>query len=192
MVTKIQKQKFVLNETTGDKFRLLFSSMPSAPYMPDYADNERVKNENVRLWALACRKAMVPGLSVPEIKTQTPYLAVTDFEPKLEFNNLTVEYMIDETFYTYHMMLFWMLMKKHPEYFQSGIDQSYKEGLFVTASLIILDNHNAKAAEFTFYDLHPIRLDDVELNFQDSENLYTGVEFAYSYFLPSNNYEISF
>ena len=187
------KQKLVVNTASTERFRFLIYKCPAISFMPDYsADNPyRAEQDTLRQIAIATRSVTLPGLSNPEARRDTMAGQATDFAYELSFNNLTLDFKVDDNYYLYNLFLIWMLMKKFPEALGGLIDHTiYREAVFTNAVLISLDNHMQKAAEWTFEDLHPVALSDITFDYGNTAEIYATVQFAYTYYKPTDTYEV--
>lgn len=190
MTETVTYNKLTVNPGSKDRFRLILSRIPPSLLLPDYV-NRTTENENRKLFSISARSCQLPPINQTETRHPTQIGEVTDYEPRLDFSTpLNIEYSLGDDFYLYNLLLLWMYLKSHPEAIGGLAEPTDKDKLFVEAFLIILDNNLEKSAEFKFLDVHPTQLSEISFDYSDNSNMYPSAEFSYSYFLPSDQYEV--
>jgi len=191
VVTKI-KQKLIVNPADTEHFRLLLPRIPSTPFLPDFVADSRSDQDNTELFSIVTRSASLPSVANEELKLKIPYGEASGFQYSLTLGSFSINCKVGSDFYIYNMFLLWMFMKKWPKEFGGLIDHNkYREAVHVDGTLVALDGHNAKVAEWTFYGLHPISLSAINFSYiTPGTTIYMDVEFGYHYFLPTDEYEI--
>lgn len=189
-MTEKTYNKLTVNPGTKDRFRLVLRRIPPSILLPDYM-NKWTENENRRLFSVSARTCQLPGITQNEQRHATPVGEATDWERDIDFSTpLDVEYSVGDDWYMYNVFLLWMYLKSHPEMIGGMADALDKEKILTEAFLIVLDNNLEKAVEFKFVDVHPTNLGEISFDFSDNDSIYHSVEFAYSYFVPSDKYEV--
>ncbi len=129
----------------------------------------------------------VPGCSFGRVTRATPFVDLSEPGEKMEFEDLSVAFLVDEDFLNYREVWKWMSHLGFPE----GYDQfrqlkdgetqyKYKSDI----SVHILTNKFNPTHIITFVDCFPINLSGVEFTNNDSEIIHpeATVTFDYSYY----------
>lgn len=182
-------QKFTINASQKDRFRMIFSGIPSSEYMENY-DDFRDANKDNKFVSLSLKGANIPGVSSDEIKHKVASHQVTDRNHELSFESLSATFSLDENYYLYNLFLVWMYMISYPEALGGLVEQKYSESYYVTAWIIVLNNTGEKTCEYKFIDVHPLSLPTIDLDYSSNEKQTCEITFGYSYYLPDNTFTV--
>lgn len=170
----------VLNRTPADvnplqptKFLLSFARIPTVQYF--------------------CQKVNLPGVRMDDAAFPTPFKDLKVAGTKLNYEDLKVNFIIDEGMVGYQEMYSWFRSIGDPtgfaerkalsalaEPFVSNPDKKqYSEG-----TLIILNNVNIATIRVQFHNVYPISLSGIEFDTTEgAENIITGTaEFYFDYY----------
>ena len=149
--------------------------------------------------------ANVPGISSADVIMNTPFKSIPQMGTSLTYENLSVNFLVDEYLENYRSLHDWLIaigFPKNREQFStfrgntsnspittSGTSQDIGDvkpstsarGMFSDATLTILSNKNNPIAEVRFQDLYPLSISALEFNQNatDVEYLTVSAEFVY-------------
>lgn len=179
-------QNSIVNRSSVDQFRFFFDEVPSAQFFKEEkypGDIDTIHN----MPSVTAKSVNLPEVTCDEQRRKTPHGEVTDFSNIVVYNDLSLTCIIDENLIIYNMILLWALMKSFPGKFGGLISEfKRKEDIFTDAHLEVIDNHGEVATTYTFYDVHPLTIPDMDLDYSSDENMTIDFDFAYSYYLPDN------
>lgn len=132
------------------------------------------------------QKATIPGLSASGITAPSPLNKYFEPGDELGYEDLTLEFMIDEKMFNYIEVQKWLVGLTSPQ-----STNQYKElkssefGLKSDITLIILNSHKNPVVKVTYYDCFPISLDSVQMDTNNSDVAYAvaNASFKYNYYL---------
>lgn len=140
-----------------------------------------------------CQEVNIPGMTLPSPELSNPFSIAPVPGDKLDFDDLTVQFLIDEEMNNYISIQAWMVAlgfpKNYEQYRKFIGDQ---RGNLVTelakgysdATLQILNSSNNPIRTITFRDVFPVSLQSLTLqSTTDSTQYLTGVAtFKYTYY----------
>lgn len=156
-----------MNNLYLNRFKL---SIPAAPIVSELAQN-----------------ANIPAMSAMTAEIETPHLRINRSTSKIEYDEFTVTFQVDEEMKSYLEIYKWMRHLSNPEDFQD--DQLLEPGRVNLYSendgnLILLNNSMNPYMEVSFQGLRPISLSDIQFDATDSstEIVTCTVSFRYDKF----------
>ena len=140
-----------------------------------------------------CQQVNLPGLTFGDPSFATPFVSVPIPGDHITYDNLAVNFLIDENMENYRAIWNWIIALGFPQSYdqyvtfinadQSGalseLAKNYSDGL-----LEILGGSNTKVATVQFVDMFPIALDTVlfQSTNQDVPYIVGQATFRYSYY----------
>jgi hypothetical protein len=178
-----------LNEARDDKFFLRLGNIPSAKLLTptELGDIQKIlaHGDDTEFFHLALSATNIPEVSLGELRYETMFTSVTDVDMKIKFGAFNTTITLDNEYLIYKMLVLWLFMIKNPEGFnQFDKSKTYKE-TSVSAELIVANNFNKPVMAFQFFDLRPLSIPSIPLNYRsDGAPLNLEIPWAYSYFMP--------
>lgn len=147
------------------------------------------------------QRVNLPGISLPKVDVKTPFTNLNFQGDHLEFDNLIVQFVVDEDMRGYYEVWNWMNGLGFPENFdqykevkegkQKDLDGNprkrvgpvTREGDITSdATLIISTSHNNPQFEVTFKDLSPISISELQFDstLEDDNDLTCTIIFGYT------------
>ena len=176
----------------------------------DYAEPTKFRFGVIKLPKVEffCTAANIPGISLGQASMPTPLKDIPIPGDKLDYDNLTIQFLVDENLENYREIHGWLTglgFPKDHEQFRNlqnaGSDRfpttknvglnkelgSIKKavqddgGLYSDATLFVLSSKNNAALEVRFRDIYPISLSGLDYNQQETDIQYltASVTFAY-------------
>jgi len=144
------------NLLQGSKFTLNFDRLPYVEFF--------VQNVNI------------PGMKVNNLTQPTPFRNAPIPGNKIEYDNLIMEFIIDEQLLSWLSIRNWMSGYSFPESFEQYKNLSMQEKIQISgskpqysdASLTIMTNKNNPIITFSFSDVFPVSLGGIELSTKNS------------------------
>jgi hypothetical protein len=142
-----------------------------------------------------CQTVNLPSITLGESSVQTPYSNIPVPGDKLEFGEINIQFLIDETMENYRAINTWMFGLGFPidnEQYQEflSMDKVTPGGSELTkqmsdASLFILTNNNTSSKIVTFKNLFPTSLESLTFTGIDSDVNYLigNATFRYNYYV---------
>jgi hypothetical protein len=131
------------------------------------------------------QKATIPGLSASAITTPSPLNQYFEPGDELGYEDLTLEFVIDEDMKNYMEVHDWLVGLTSPQ----STDQfkalkNSEFGLKSDITLTILNSHKNPTVQVTYYDCFPIGLDSVQMDTNNSDVTYAiaNGSFKYNYY----------
>ena len=159
--------------------------------MADYTDTLSVTQDNLNLTktnlyvfrlhktpkvSYNCTSVTLPGLSLGSSIQSSPIRDVNIPGDTLVYDDLSLNFLVDEDFVNWLEIYNWMKALGTPEN-TNQYDSTLSGGvLFMTTN-----NRNVNK-KFEFFDLFPVNLTSVDLNLQDGNPVESTVTFQYNYF----------
>jgi len=114
-----------------------------------------------------CQQAVIPGIMLGDPTFSTPFSTQPLPGETLQYDPLTVEFLIDEQMLNYNMIYNWIVALGFPESYQQyttlleNDDTQYDELAqnYSDATLQVLDSNNNPIRSVTFYDAFPTSLE---------------------------------
>jgi hypothetical protein len=143
-----------------------------------------------------CQEINIPGMSLPEIKVATPFLDLSSPGTKLNYNTLSISWIVDGSLDSWKQIYLWMYSIASPKGYGERNRLSQKQNVYKTLNqthpinpfsdgiLTVLSGLNNPVLKIQFYDLFPTNLSDINFDVkQSAEDVITGTAtFAYDYF----------
>lgn len=157
MVQNLEKN--LNNELYQDKFKLVFKEIPSIE--------------------LLCTGANIPGVAGAGLEVPNAFNKIFVPGNKLQYDDLTLTFKVDENLETYKELFNWILALYHPQSYEQfkqyqaetrlpKIGKGYNYGF--DASLITLSNAMNFNVEVNFIHLFPKQLSPIDFNLSSSTN----------------------
>ena len=134
-------------------------------------------------------RATIPGFTLGIAAAPTPFVRLPIPGDKIEFNDLQVTFKIDEDMKNYLEVFNWIMGLGFPDRYEQYAALKRKgkgtgDGIYSDASLTILTSAMNPNMEFTFRNVFPYSLTDVDFNTSsaDVEYLEATVGFRYELF----------
>ena len=140
-----------------------------------------------------CQQVNLPGLTFGDPSFATPFASVPIPGDHITYDNLTVNFLIDEAMENYKAIWNWIIALGFPQSYdqyikfvnadQSGVlnelAKNYSDGL-----LQILGSNNTPVANIQFVDIFPVALDTIlfQSTNQDVPYIVGNATFRYSYY----------
>ena len=137
-------------------------------------------------------RATIPGITLGIAAAPTPFVRLPIPGDKIEFNDLQVTFKIDEDMKNYLEVFNWIMGLGFPDRYEQYAALKRKgkgtgDGIYSDASLTILTSAMNPNMEFTFRNVFPYSLTDVDFttSIADVEYLEATVGFRYELFTVS-------
>ena len=171
-----------INANNTDNFIFMFHDLPTKSLIKTTTDHTVEDN-----FGMFVKSAPLPTITNGEMKLGFGPNYISTWESKIQFSPLLITFTADADLENYLSIWYWIMLKADPNSFGQALEASQ---LKTTASLIILNNSNQKVREFIFYDLHPMDLNELDLNYQSNEQNEVSCTFAFTNFLPTDYFNI--
>lgn len=131
-----------------------------------------------------CQVVNIPGIILPDIKTDTPFVQLNFGGDHINFGDLVLSFKIDEDMENYREIMNWILGLGFPENFNQYKDlkatQLQDGGLKSDASLIITSSTMNENIEIYFRDIFPKSLTNLSFNSTMADVDYLTAEVTFS------------
>ncbi len=128
----------------------------------------------------------LPGLTASPPKVGNPLHPLPMAYDKLQYNDLTLTFKVDEDLVNYLEIYDWMVGVGFPTRFEERkmLDKKGVEGKFADGSLTVGTSKKNPNVQFMFKDLLPYSLSNLRVGTTDSDVIYVEatVSFVYSYY----------
>ena len=148
------------------------------------------QNQDLHNFLLYVQSVDVPDVSVGYSTNGTRYATVKHMDGKIEFGDLTMNMMVDEIWFNYRLMYYWLLAAHNPEEHMKFQELEYYHKFYVQGTLIILDNNMNPIYQLQFNDLHPSSVGQLNLKEGDADKLIVPITWVHSGMVPSDRYVI--
>lgn len=142
--------------------------------------------------AFFCQEVNLPGLLLGEPEFGTPFARVPVPGETLTYEQLEIQFLIDERMDNYKSLYNWMVALGFPQDYNqylslSDLDQINTTELatnYSDATLLILNNNNQPSQIVTFYDLFPVSISSLQFASTNTDvNYLVGrANFRFSYY----------
>lgn len=122
----------------------------------------------------------IPTITVNEAIQVTPTMNLPLPGDKMIFEDLMVEFILDENFEAWKEVHNWILSLVNP---QCSSKFKSDDSKTCDGKIIIYNSHNNVIATLSFYDLWPNILSEVDVTEEDSETVYKKVSVTFKYTL---------
>lgn len=133
-----------------------------------------------------CSQVNVPGLVGNAPQIATPFKPIFRAYDKLEYNQLSLTFKVDEDMQNYLEIFNWMVGIGFPADFEQRrvLESPQQAGLYSDGQVVIQTSKRNTNLELNFQDLIPISLSDLQLSSQnqDVDYLEATVDFRYTYY----------
>lgn len=144
-----------------------------------------------------CQKVHVPGITFGAPRLATPFAKIPIPGDELTYDNLNVQFLIDEKMDNYISIYNWIVALGFPQNYQQYVDYvSANQSMtlselatnFSSATMQILNNTNNPVKTINFNDLFPIALETLEFDSTtEGVNYLVGsATFSFSYYTFAN------
>lgn len=113
--------------------------------------------------------AMVPGINLAGTKIQSPTGSINISDNKIEYDPITLGFIVDEQYNSYKEVYNWMLKHGSPT---SGRKQN-SEIEPVEVYIVALDNNKNPVITFKYVNVRPVSLGELTLNVQGENEVVT-------------------
>lgn len=132
-------------------------------------------------------RVALPGVNLALSEVDTPFVKMPLPGTKIQFNDLSVTFKVDEDMANWREIFEWMSALGFPQTFEQYREIKQKqlgEGVYSDATLTVLNSNMNPNLEFTFVNLFPYMLSDLDFSTQgaDVEYIEATVQFRYEYF----------
>lgn len=161
----LRKQPENLNYVRPNGFKFVLTALPKVTYF--------------------CNKVNLPAMTFGMAVTPSPFIDWKHTGDKMQFGELTIEFLVQEDFANYTELYNWMVGLGFPDdrsqfaKIQTGRAQTPPEvngkigpGEYSDATLIVLDSNNDPIANIIFYECFPISLSSLPFDATISEVSY--------------------
>ena len=135
----------------------------------------------------------LPGITLPHIPMETMFSTMHITGTTIEFESLTVEFMVDENMSNYMNIYHWLIAMGYPQNFQQYItfqDENALSNLtdlaknYSDGTLIIYGPNNSVVKSITYSDLLPVSLSGLEFSTTNDDVPYlkATASFEFNYF----------
>ena len=131
--------------------------------------------------------ANIPGMTLG-VAVQPSYLKDIDIPgDKIEFNDLTLRFLVDEDLVNYKTIHNWLTSLGFPESTEQYADMLNEDGVrdplnfYSDGTLIILNSNYNPKAQVKFKDLFPVSLTSLDFNATDTDINYFTAEVSFKY-----------
>jgi hypothetical protein len=128
----------------------------------------------------------VPGIVGNAVMQASPFKPIVRAYDKLEYNELSVTFKVDEDMQNYLEIFDWMVGVGFPTSFEERrmLESNQGNGLFSDGQVVIQTSKRNTNLELNFVDLLPVSLTDLQLDAraQDVDYLEATVSFRYNYY----------
>jgi len=159
-VGAITRQPRNLNQLNAVAFRLVFNRMPEIEY--------------------SCQSVSIPSLILGgPVLVPTPLSDTPNPGDKITFDNLTINFIVDEDLSNYKEVYSWITGLGFPESFDQF---TQLDELTSDATVITLTNNMQPNAQFKFRDCFPVSLGNIDFSTTntDMDPIVVGASFSFS------------
>jgi hypothetical protein len=197
---RVNNNELIINESHTNKFIFFLHTIPTSYLFSKffegcvredckprgyYEEIFKEQNNDVRNFTLFLQSFDLPSLDLDTENIGTKFIDIPILG-KLRISNLTTNIINDENWFIYRMLLYWMYAAHNPEEHNKWNEYEYYTNFFTRGTLIIIDNHLEKVAEFEFTDLHPSSIGQVSLKHSGAEKIILPITWVHTGFVPSD------
>lgn len=158
----------IINNTSPTSFNLIF---PAAPMDSSLKDQ--------KYFTLKITDTVLPAFTINPIKIPTKGVDLHGEGGKIEYGKWNTTFFIDENWDSYMWVYKWMenIANGYNILGQANFDYQ------IEADLLITDNYENTIVEFSFFNIWPSNLGEIQLDYQQRQTYVTSkVTFTYDYF----------
>lgn len=135
---------------------------------------EKFKNLSIQ-----AQSTNIPSLNITETIRATPRVDIPIPGDKIEFEDLSIEFLVDENLEAWKEVHNWMIGIASPQNSsQYKADEQVCDG-----TLHIYSSHNNEIMKFQFYDMWPTNLSTIDFTEEDSETVVKKATATFKYLL---------
>lgn len=133
----------------------------------------------------------LPNITLASTQTQSPFVQINTPGGILTFEQLTINYIVDEDMNSWREIYNWITALGNPTSKNKIGNLEFSPGklnhITSNASLLVKSNSNNSNLKFTFNDLFPIELGGVQFSsIETQEFLTSSITFLYDYYTLDN------
>jgi hypothetical protein len=186
-----ENQQLNIGRAKPDKFKLILSHLPSSSLISPEGleESETIIQyaKDLNTFALSLQAVDLPGISIGEIKTLTPFAPISDNEDTIEFDPIITVLRLDDNYIVYKLIVLWIMMMRQPLAANQYCAKHKVENLFVDANLIVRNNFNDSVLEIHFSDFRPLSIETINLDYSNGgDEIPITITWGYSYWLIKN------
>lgn len=134
-----------------------------------------------------CQSAGVPSISITTAVQPTRWNAIPHPGDELNFDDLSIRFLVDENLKNYMTVHKWLRFLSHPESvkdFSLIKGDDYDQKTYSDAVLFIQDSNFQRKIKVVFYDLYPVSLGPLAFDATYTDTNYISVDavFKYTYY----------
>lgn len=130
-----------------------------------------------------CQKVTLPEISIDGVVDHiSPFSNMKRPGEKITYGTLEVSFRLDENLLNYSEIFNWMNSIARSSDFGDSVNDPYSDG-----TVIINNSHNNPIKSFTFHDMYPISLSNLNFDSTLSEETYLTADVSFNF----TKYEIS-
>jgi len=117
----------------------------------------------------------IPGVSGSPVEMVTPVRSFYQPQDNLQYDDLSLSFILDENMKSYQEILQWMEGIGFPEstdQYSTYKAENQSRGLFSDISVVITNSHKNPNIKFTFIDCFPVSLGSIDLNVNTQDIAY--------------------
>lgn len=205
----VRNNEILLNESHTNNFIFVLERIPTSflfskfSNLPNFnldgtiqsitkngMDYIREANQDTQNFALFLQSVTLPDINLVTATIETKFTDLKTVTGKIEFGTLTTNIIGDENWFIYRMLLYWFYAAQNPEEYNKLSQEEYYRNFYITATLILLDNHKQKVVELQFRDVHPQNLGQIDLNYREAGKVIIPTTWIFSTITPSDDYRV--
>jgi len=133
------------------------------------------------------QEAQIPGISMSVPQTGSPFRTQYWHGDKLEYDQFTINFRVDENMNNYNEVFNWMVALTFPDRFEQFANFTDEDdGLYSDATLMIMTNGKNPNMQVVFKDIFPINLGAIRMDTTQADVDYVSVDATFQ----TNSFEI--
>ena len=173
------------------------SMLSRQPTQLDYADSTKFvfKINKLPLVEFFTTQINLPGISLGDVVIPSPFKEIPVQGHTLTYENLEIQFIIDESFKNYIELHQWLVgigfpkartqfesfRQQNSDAFPTSNSTKSASATFGDATLIITSSKNNPLVEVRFSDIYPVSLGAIQFNQQESDVTYLTTTCTFSY-----------
>lgn len=122
--------------------------------------------------AFHVQAATLPGLSVNPVQHNTPFKAVYVTADKAEFEQLSVEFIVDQNMENYNEIYNWIVGSAFPDNYEQHSNLIAGEGLYSDATLTLMTAQGNPNKSIELVNVFPISLSSIQFDTKSTDVQY--------------------
>lgn len=146
--------------------------------------------DKARKSSFLCQKAEIPAMNLGEVNIPTRGLVPIPVEGNMRYNELTIDFLVDENLENYMEIHNWMRglgtpqeLKERKLWRQANSDSPSQDPRFSDATLQVLNNNNNANFDVVFKDMFPISLSTLAFDVTSGDNDFLVAQATFKYTL---------